>query len=71
MLQYLAWVVQANAQRRASDTKPGPAEVALAKRLLEVVKAAGAAEATGAARAAPRRARTPVLQVQHVTSRPC
>ncbi|GBF90113.1 hypothetical protein Rsub_02821 [Raphidocelis subcapitata] len=47
VLQYLAWVVQANAQRRGVDGKAGPAEVALAKRLLDVVKAAGAAEATG------------------------
>jgi hypothetical protein len=49
VLQYLAWVVQANAQRRGVDGKAGPAEVALAKRLLDVVKAAGAAEATGEA----------------------
>jgi hypothetical protein len=47
VLQYLAWVVQANAQQRAVTGKPGPAEVALAKRLMDVVKAAGAAEATG------------------------
>ena len=47
VLQYLCWVVQASAQRRAVIGKPGPAEVALAKRLLEVVKAASLAEATG------------------------
>jgi len=47
VLQYLSWVVQANAQRKDKASKPGPAEVALAKRLLEVVKTAGAAEATG------------------------
>lgn len=59
MLQYLVWVVQANAARRAATGKAGPAEVALAKKLLEVVKAAGQAEATGAHTrvvAAPRRA---------------
>lgn len=49
VLQYLAWVVQANS-RRKDGTVAGPAEAALARRLLEVVKAAGAAEATGEAR---------------------
>jgi hypothetical protein len=48
VLQYLSWVVQANAQRKNKAAKAGPAEVALAKKLLDVVKMAAAAEATGA-----------------------
>ena len=46
VLQYLSWVVQANS-RRKDGAAAGPAEPALARRLLDVVKAAGAAEATG------------------------
>ena len=47
VLQYLAWVVQANSRRKDGPAASGPAEAALARRLLDVVKAAGAAEATG------------------------
>lgn len=48
VLQYLSWVVQANSRRKDVSAQAGPAEAALARRLLDVVKAAGAAEATGA-----------------------
>ena len=53
VLQYLAWTVQAaaaaaGARRGGATAHAGPAEAALARRLLDVVKAAGAAEATGA-----------------------
>ncbi|KAI8464574.1 MAG: hypothetical protein J3K34DRAFT_114028 [Monoraphidium minutum] len=47
VLQYLSWVVQANAHRKGISAAAGPAEAALARRLLDVVRAAGAAEATG------------------------
>lgn len=47
VLQYLSWVVQANTRQKEAGAPSGPAEAALAKRLLEIVKAAGAAEATG------------------------
>jgi hypothetical protein len=51
VLQYLVWVVQSNVLRSYTGMA-GPAEVLLARRLMDITKAVSNADATGEACAA-------------------